>query len=410
MKALGIVCEYNPLHNGHLYHLEESKRLINPEVTVAVMSGNFVQRGEPAFIDKYKRAKAAIDSGVDLIVELPTYYSLSSAEAFASGAVSTLAALKVESISFGSECAYLDNLSLIADALLDESEEYSKHLKMFLSEGLSFPAARQKALSISLCIDESLLNQANNILGIEYLKAIKKNAFPITPYTIMRLGSDYNDATIGDNLSSATAIRQNIINYGNIEPQVSSNIPDSMYSLMSTNLYESFPVVIDDFTHLFNYKMTSIISKSRFDKARIIEELCNFNDINADLAGRFYNAFDDRCTITEFIGKVKSKHFTYSRISRCVMNVILDMNNEIKQFYANTAVPYIRILGFNEAGKNYLNSIKKEISVPLITKTADYKNLLFKDIYCTNIYNNIIFNKYKTTLPDEFRAGVYVKS
>lgn len=409
MKALGIVCEYNPLHNGHIYHIEQSKTRVNPDVTIAVMSGNYVQRGEPAFIDKYKRAKAALDSSIDLVIELPAYYSLSSAEIFARGAILLLNALKVSSVSFGSECNDIETLELIAGILNNEDDEYKTLLRDNLNGGASFPKARANALIKKTGIDKDILNSSNNILAIEYLKAIKKFNLNITPYTIKRTGAGYNELDTDIDYPSASGLRKYLNENEAFDDFLSNNIPESMYKCITDSYKKSSPVVLDDFTRIFNYKMMDIIAACDFNKELIIKNLCKYNDFNEDLAGKMLSSFNSHTTISGFIANVKSKSYTYTRISRCIMNLILGFTNKTREEFEKTPVPYIKVLGFNSKGKEYLNNIKKELSVPLITKTADYKNLLFRDIHCTDIYNSVVYDKYNTILPDEYHAGIYIK-
>ena len=230
MKAVGLITEYNPLHNGHIHHLNAAKELTGADLAVCVMSGNFVQRGEPAIIDKYNRAKAAIDSGVNLVVELPTYYALSSAEWFATGATLTLDALKVDSFVFGSECDNITLLSQCADILFREPDDYKAELKNNLANGNSFPKARHMALS--KIYGKELTNvceSPNNILGIEYIKSVKKLGLAIKPKTIKRIEAGYHDGSLDNatisGIASATAIRNGIAQHIN---NLSDYMPENM--------------------------------------------------------------------------------------------------------------------------------------------------------------------------------------
>jgi predicted nucleotidyltransferase len=217
MKTIGIVAEYNPFHNGHLYQLQASRGQTGADCAVVVMSGNYTQRGEPAIVDKWARAEMALHSGADLVIELPVAYAMGSAEYFAYGAVKLLDSLNaVNMICFGSEAGSIEKLSAAAAILADEPESYKSYLKDYLSKGLSFPAARQKAIS-SYCKNtygkddlSSLLKSPNNILGIEYLKALRRLKSNIVPMTIERVGNEYNQAELTGKMSSATSIRKTI--------------------------------------------------------------------------------------------------------------------------------------------------------------------------------------------------------
>ena len=241
MKTIGIVAEYNPFHNGHLYQLQASRQQAGAECAVVVMSGNYTQRGEPAIVDKWARAEMALHSGADLVIELPVAYAMGSAEYFAYGAVKLLDSLgAIDMICFGSEAGSIDNLSAAARILADEPENYRSYLKEFLSEGISFPAARQKAISLyakSIYGKDhlsSLLKSPNNILGIEYLKALLRLKSNIIPMTIERIGSNYNSAELSGNMSSATSIRKILNDNGwdNARELLANTIPKCSADIM----------------------------------------------------------------------------------------------------------------------------------------------------------------------------------
>ena len=237
MRVLGLITEYNPFHNGHLYHLEESKKITNSDFTVVVMSGNYVQRGEPAIVDKWTRTKMALEAGADLVLELPVVYATSSAEFFAFGAISILHHSNItDCISFGSELGSIDLLSQIADFLFFESDHYKMKLKAYVSKGLAFPLARNKAL-ISEFIDKKInipkeelnkiLSSSNNILAIEYLKALKLLKSPIEVFTIKRQGASYNSTQLDSIFASATGIRNSLKNndYSILYKTMPKNVP-----------------------------------------------------------------------------------------------------------------------------------------------------------------------------------------
>lgn len=420
MKAVGLITEYNPLHNGHIYHLEESMKVSKADLNIVVMSGNFVQRGEPAIIDKYARCEASIRSGANLVVELPSYYALSSAEGFAAGAVKTLHALQVDSLVFGSESGDLALFSQIAELLCNEPGSYREYLKNELAKGVSFPAARQTAMKQYLINDkksevdnmeqfseklDQVLSSPNNILGIEYLKAISHYAPEITPYTIVRKGTGYHETTVSG-LPSASAIRKQL---SASLTELTELVPPAMAELMKNKFNHTFPIDVDDFTSILNYKLEAIFHQCNYNKNEASLELSTYYDISIDLANRIYEVYQPSLTVSEFTMVLKTKQYTYSRISRCLFHIILDMKKLNYAKYIGNDVPYIRILGFDQVGQKYLGHIKKKCSVPIITKTADNKDLLQDDIYVSNIYNQVIFQKYHELLSDEFRSGVYRK-
>lgn len=440
MNAVGLITEYNPMHTGHLHHLAQAKNITNADCVIAVMSGNYVQRGEPAIIDKHSRSKAAVDSGINLVVELPAMYALSSAEGFAQGAVMTLAAIGADSVVFGSECGDINKLNNIASVILNETPEFKTNLANALASGLSYPAARQAAVKTALTASadnsdlsniSDILSSPNNILGIEYIKSIQKLHSGIKPYTIAREGTGYNESEISG-LPSASAIRnilktayKDVNNFSNKDnsnsefnknsnhhnplKKASAYLAPAMYNCFENAVSDGFiPIQSDDFTFLFNSKMNYIIYKCKGDKNRIINELAAYTDINKDLASRMYNKFNGCEPLSVYCMNVKSKQYTYSRISRAIMHIILDMTDERYKAYA-ARLPYIRILGFDCVGAKYLSSIRKECSTPLITKTGDYKDLLLDDIHCSHIYNEAVYNKCGYRIKDEYRCGVYIK-
>lgn len=418
MKAVGLVTEYNPLHNGHIYHIRKSVEITNADVCIAVMSGNFVQRGEPAIIDKYSRCQAAVASGINLLVELPSYYALSSAEMFADGAVKTLAALGTGSMVFGSECGDISLLKDIAKLLILEPENYKELLKKNLRKGQTFPKARQNALEqVMQQSFDTLLSSPNNILGIEYIKAILKRNAKITPHTLLRQGAGYHELQPNTNeeFSSAAAVRELICQQTNKGNAVSdcevfdTAIPNDMKTILQNQLQVSAPIVLNDFTPLLNYKLSEICSECYQDKNLIAKRLSGYVDIPLELGNRIAACFTGMDTFSELIVKIKSRQYTYSRIARCLMHILLNIQKTDTLRYEAAQAPYIRILGFDEKGQQYLSSIKKNCPVPIITKTADYKELLRNDIYCASVYNQVVFQKYGYRLKDEFRQGIYIR-
>jgi predicted nucleotidyltransferase len=404
MNSVGLITEYNPFHNGHLYHLQQSLAVTGADVAIVVMSGNFVQRGEPAIIDKYTRCRAAVNAGANLVVELPSVYALSSAEMFADGAIKTLAALKADSVVFGSECGDISLLNEIADILIQEPDSYRESLKAALSAGKTFPQARQEALAICSFSDcpQDILSSPNNILGIEYIKAIKKRNLSLKSHTITRQGSSYHDTDITDVLSSANAIRT-ALSEGRQFSHIQSSVPECMYQLFDN----SFPVFLDDFSSILNYRLLEIFMQCHNDKNKIAENLSAYADISTELGSRIATGFTGHQTFSELILEVKSRQYTYSRICRCLMHILLDIKKEKLLRFQQEEVPYVRILGFDKKGQEYLSSIKKKMTVPLITKTAGYGDMLREDIFCADVYNQTVWQKYGTVIKDEFRQGVY---
>ena len=412
MKAVGLVTEYNPFHNGHLYHLNKAMELTGADISVAVMSGDFVQRGEPAVLDKYTRASMALNSGVNLVIELPVNYAVSSAESFAAGALKVLDYIKADSIAFGSESGDIERLSKLAYILCDNEDMLYKEISKCTANGISYAAARQKTVEKLTDKDTAaILTSSNNILAVEYLKAIIKNNYAIKPYTIKRKGDSYNDTDIMSDYASATALR------GNLKADnISKYIPVKAGLILSSNTNYIYP---DDITEALFTRLLDILFASSYDKNVFIENVMKYPDVNKEIAGRLYKSAMDMITRTVPHGAgskdneafsfeslcehIKTKEVPLSRIKRALVRITLGLDKKHMEKYSNE--PYIRVLGFDKKGQEYLSYIRKTVEVPLITKTADYKEMLLDDIHAANIYNMIAAGKYGVK-----ELGDYVKN
>lgn len=400
MKACGIVAEYNPLHTGHVYQMNKARQISQADCIIVVMSGNFVQRGEPAVIDKYARTRAALKAGADIVIELPVYYALSSAENFAKGAVLTLNEMKAASICFGAETDNADCLAKISHAIISESPEYKAILNKALAEGLSYPAARQTALLEYLPECKDIISGSNNILAIEYIKSILGNNLNMTYYPVLREGAGYNDDTDNAEFASAFGIRKMLMS--DEHDRLKTYLTPVMYEEISNS--KNCPLFPDDFSNIFNHKMLFLKQQCNINHTDFAEKLAEYEDITAELANRFAAAFTGRDNITEFTMKVKSKNIVYSRICRCIMHIILEIRKSMSDLYNN--IPYIRLLGFNKTGQQYLGSIKKELDVPFITKAADYKQKLIFDLACSDIYTQAVYEKYGYVMKNELQQNI----
>lgn len=412
MKAVGLVTEYNPFHNGHLYHLNKAMELTGADISVAVMSGDFVQRGEPAVLDKYTRASMALNSGVNLVIELPVNYAVSSAESFAAGALKVLDYIKADSIAFGSESGDIERLSKLAYILCDNEDMLYKEISKCTANGISYAAARQKTVEKLTDKDTAaILTSSNNILAVEYLKAIIKNNYAIKPYTIKRQGDSYNDTDIMSDYASATALR------GNLKADnISKYIPVKAGLILSSNTNYIYP---DDITEALFTRLLDILFASSYDKKVFIENVMQYPDVNKEIAGRLYKSAMDMITRTvqqmseskdngafsfgSLCEHIKTKEVPLSRIKRALVRITLGLDKKHMEKYSNA--PYIRVLGFDKKGQEYLSYIRKTVEVPLITKTADYKEMLLDDIHAANIYNMIAAGKYGVK-----ELGDYVKN
>lgn len=385
-KILGIVSEYNPFHLGHLYHLEQSKEIVNPDYTVAIMSGNFVERGDTAIIDKWSRAEMALNNGIDLVIELPLVYSISSAENFAMGSVKILDSFNMDTtISFGSECGKISILNEIAKVLVQEPPEYLSILNHELSLGVSFPKAREHAILMYLNDIRkyaNILSESNNILGIEYLKGIKKQKAKVNAITIARKGSKYNSTSLEDTYPSATAIRQAIVTGENLE----KCLPPTSYKILQDKISKNeFVPGIAIFEQAILYKLRTMS----------IQEIAELPDVSEGLENKIKKASDTCNNLADLTNMIKSKRYTMTRINRILLYVLLNITKkDIEDSYK--VLPYIRVLGVNQKGKELLSKLSKaNKKLNIITSPKKFldtnrnktlKNMLEKDMFASNIY------------------------
>ncbi|CRZ33776.1 putative nucleotidyltransferase [Herbinix hemicellulosilytica] len=430
MKIVGLITEYNPFHNGHKYHIEKAKELTGADYVIAVMSGNFVQRGTPAITDKYARTMMALNNGVDLVFELPVCYSTSSAQYFALGAVSLLNHLGiVDYICFGSECGDIDILMKAADFFINSPDNLQNLIYTFIKEGYSYPVARAKAAEYILSPDEKeknadllkIISEPNNILGIEYIRALRLIKSDIKPLTIKRYKAGYHDTTIytdtaetsdGESkpsISSATAIRNVLENPEMIKelPIIKSSVPEWVYDYLTKNYNITYPVTIEDFSSVIKYKL---LSESK-------EELETYLDLSSDLADRIKNTDLTQSNISKLSMDIKSKNVTLTRIYRALIHVLLNIKTEtIKEYIANDIIYYARILGLRKEASHLVRMIKKHGDIPVITKVANaYRQLdsegmsmLNRDIFASHLYNQAVYDKFKTVILNEYKHGICI--
>lgn len=399
-----MIAEYNPFHNGHLYHIEHSAQMTGADYTIVAMSGNFMQRGTPAILNKYLRAEMALKCGADLVLEIPSFYSCASAEFYALGGVSLVDLLGVtDSLCFGSECGSTVPLSHIAKILADEPESYSFLLNEALSSGLSFPAAREKALTAFLSSDPApVLSSPNNILGIEYCKALILRNSTVSPITFRRVGAAYHETDAKGILSSAKAIRNALLSDAESKA-VCASTPKAVSELLfrHTNAF----LTSDDFSSLLLYKLLSQAQAG----------YTGYLDVSQDLSDKIRKNLFRFQSFEQFCQLLKSKDCTYSRISRCLLHILLDIRTKDMDFLRSVGyVPYARVLGLKKSASALLSAIKKNSSIPLITKLADAHrqldetvlSILQKDIQISHVYNAVLSQKTGEPLQNEYTTPI----
>jgi predicted nucleotidyltransferase len=413
MKTTGIIAEFNPFHNGHLHLLNYCKNVLGSDHIVIVMSGDFVQRGTPALVDKFVRTKMAIESGADLVLELPTCYATGSAEYFANGAVSVLDKLGcVDQLVFGSECGDIDLLTQIAQILVKEPAQYKETLSELIKQGSSFPVARQKALlqylsgSGNLSQDssmlEAVLSSPNNILGIEYIKALLSRGSSITPVTITRIGEDYNSTELTA-LSSASGIRSAIAENGLASNDLDSSMPLSCLELLRDNAGRMADV--RRFSDLIYYKLLLEKDTGYTKYLDVTEDLSNKIAYNLEK----YQDFDQFCSL------LKSKDIAYSRISRCLTHIILGITTSaMDEYKSDNYASFVRVLGMRADSSAILRPISDREGSSAITNIKNAEKELspieyqmFKEtLFATELYNSICPSRN----PSEYRLKQIIYS
>ncbi|CCQ93637.1 conserved hypothetical protein [[Clostridium] ultunense Esp] len=393
MKVIGLITEYNPFHLGHKYHLTKSKKLTGADYSVAIMSGSFVQRGEPSLIDKWTKAKMAIDNGVDLVIELPFIFSTQSAELFAYGSIALLHNLNIiDYVVFGSELGSLDYLKEIALILVDEPPYYKERLKKYLNTGNSYSVSRSNALED--CFSKFKLNRkynmelkeiirmSNNILAIEYLKALILLNSNIQPVTIKRVGSPYTETQLNHRIASATSIRKKIIN-GNMDA-IEKYVPVPSYNHLINyiNKYKKFNM-LDNYTQIIHYLLN----------IGPIDNLIQIMDVEPGLENRIIRKSAQHNDINSLAQAVSTKRYTKTRIQRILVHLMANLTKPLFQDLYSHYPAYIRVLGSNEKGFILLNKIKKESKLPIIIKFSDH--VKYEDLYLQKI---IEFDKKATDL------------
>lgn len=402
MKIVGLITEYNPFHAGHLYHMQQARELTGADYCVVLMSGSFVQRGEPAIFDKYLRTKTALLAGADLVLEIPAAFSTASAHEFAAYGVALLSAIGVDAVVFGSECGQIEILKQAAYALNHESAEFQERLRKGLKAGLTYPQARAKALEMEDTW-ASVLTSPNNILGIEYLRAAEDLHSPMEFYTISRKGSGYHEDTLADaNFPSASAIRGIIRNSLSKDKDLLDILASHLPAVTHPAYTGAVPVFVDDFSELLN--------------AAVLQMQATFSiaDLSPELAARLAKPPYFPLSFEERIQALKTRQLTYTRVSRALLHLVLGMREEdISRWKDEGYALYARILGFRRQSSPLLSCLHKKSSIPLITKMADAAQnlspsaltLLEQEVYASHLYQTVRM-KRSGVFQNEYTEGL----
>ncbi|MBZ5748723.1 nucleotidyltransferase [Metabacillus rhizolycopersici] len=390
MNALGLVVEYNPFHNGHFYHLAESKKETNADVVIAVMSGNFLQRGEPALISKWERTKMALHCGIDLVIELPYAFATQKANTFANGAVSILEALKCQSLCFGSELGEISSFLGANEFLHKSKQQYDELIKKQIKTGVSYPTALTNAFQELTNGKEILdLSLPNNILGFHYVKSIREQQAQMKPFTIQRTSAGYHEQNfVSPTIASATSIRKSIFSN---EGDITNYVPSVTFQIL--NEYKMEKGLLHNWEQYFHLLKYSIMTMTE-------EDLLTIYEVEEGLENRIKKNILHAQSFQDFMERIKTKRYTWTRLQRLCTHILTKTTKQQMSFINDSqTAPYIRLLGMSSKGQEYLRSIKKQIELPIISKLATFRHpLLELDIKATNTYNMIFEEPLRSKL------------
>lgn len=346
-KIIGIVAEYNPFHNGHLYQIKKIREKYKDATIVVVCSSSFTQRGEISLLNKFDKTKVALNNGVDLVIELPYVYSTQSSDIFASAAIKILNYLKINTLCFGTERDNIDDIKICAQTQLN-NPEYDILVKKYLSDGFNYPTALNKALKSLVNIE---ITEPNELLALSYIKEIISNKLNIDIFNIKRT-NDYHDIESNESIVSASNIRNKLINNIDIKDKVPSDVYDILKNIEFNNKYFEF----------LKYKINS---ESDLEK---------YLDVDEGLSTRIRNAINESNNLEELIQNIKTKRYTYNKISRMLNHILCSFTKNERDDVKN--IEYIRILGFNDTGQRHLNNIKNDLTINILNKyDTSYKAL-----------------------------------
>lgn len=397
MKAVGVIVEYNPFHNGHAFHIEEARKIANADVVIAVMSGNFLQRGEPAIVSKWKRTEMALKAGVDIVFELPYVFATQQANTFASGAVSILEAAGCHSLCFGSESGSITSFYKTVTFLQNHNEMYQQHIKYFLEKGNSYPKATSLAYH-TLSPDNDLidLSKPNNILGYQYIKAANAMHAPIKIFTVTRKNANYHDPHFAsETIASATSIRKALFSETGRLESVRQYVPETTYTGLLS--YKEQYGLFHDWELYWPYLKFRLIQMTP-------EQLKTIYEVEEGLENRILSSGLESESFQQFMEKLKTKRYTWTRLQRTCVHILTNTTKE-QMFMKEDKASYLRLLGMTTTGREYLNKYKTDFALPLISKASATKHSqLLLDIKASRIYAMAASeNNQKILLESEFK-------
>jgi predicted nucleotidyltransferase len=393
MKTAGVIVEYNPFHNGHLFHLQETKKVTNADCVVAVMSGNFLQRGEPALVSKWMRTRMALLAGVDLVIELPYAFATQKAELFANGAISILESLGVDEVCFGSESGNINSFLQTVLVMVDRNNEFDQYLSAFMKEGNSFPKSAALAFQ-ALDIKEEVvdLGLPNNILGYHYVKAIHDQQAKLVPKTITRTGANYHDQHFqSPSIASATSIRKSLFSSSGKLHEIKAYLPETTYSGLldykkQFQLYHQW----ENYFHLLKYQALSSSAA----------ELNNIYEMEEGLQHRILSQIRKATSFQSFMESLKTKRYTWTRLQRACTHLLTNTTKEVmKDVSKEKKATYIRLLGMSQTGRAYLQQNKKKVTLPIISRLAGVSNTQLElDVKAAQTYSLVIDEPLRSSM------------
>ncbi|OTW50220.1 hypothetical protein BK703_28570 [Bacillus thuringiensis serovar silo] len=388
-----MVVEYNPFHNGHLYHVQQTKKLTQSDIIIAVMSGPFLQRGEPALISKWYRTKMALANGVDLVVELPYVFATQKAETFANGAISILNALHVSEICFGSEDGQIENFYNTISVQKNEEETFNCLVKQFMDAGNSYAKATSDAFSHILTSEKNIdMSQPNNILGFQYIKAILSQNSSIQAQTIKRFASHYHDETFNDqHIASATSIRKQLFSEEGSFTTIEPFLPQATTSLLAN--YKQNYGILHNWEQYFSFFKYKLMTMSSGDLRHIYE-------IEEGLEHRILSKIQNSFSFYSFMEALKTKRYTWTRLQRACTHILTNTTKEeIRSANIEQHAPYIRLLGMSQKGQTYLSKNKKKIELPILTHTKTFDHAALDiEKKANSVYFSIMHEPLRTQL------------
>lgn len=384
MKACGLIVEYNPLHNGHIYHLNTARKMTQADCMIAVMSGSFLQRGEPALIDKFHRTKMALNAGVDIVAELPFSYAVQSSQLFAKGAVQTLSHLGASSICFGSESGDINNFLNAHNLISEKQHAYTLELKTQMNKGSSFPLASAMAYkNIGLDLNKMDLAKPNNILGFSYVQEILTHQLPIEPLTIKRISNNYHDQSITNSVASATSIRNKLILEDRVTDEVLSTLPvNSIHQLQEYRNKTTKWHTWESYYPFLHYRIMTMSTS----------ELSRINGVDEGIEHRIKDKIRTAPTFQDFVKAVKTKRYTWTRLQRMFVFILTNITKrDLTPVNEQPSVPFIRLLGLSQVGREYIKQVKKQIDIPIYGQLKKEQHQLLQiDERASHAYYSIL--------------------